>query len=95
VPVPDPVRQRQRRAMRAAAHSARLDDGAHRGCPYSHRCDRATEQCVVEAPSTVEVRPGWSVACHHPLGLSCTDVRSPPIPNPSTEVSPWPGSRSS
>jgi oligopeptide/dipeptide ABC transporter ATP-binding protein len=95
VPVPDPVRQRQRRAMRAAAHSFRLDDGTHRGCLYSHRCDRATEQCVVEAPSTVEVRPGWSVACHHPLGLSCTDIPSPHVPNPSTEVLPWPASRSS
>lgn len=37
------------------------------GCRYRTRCPLATDRCATEQPAMREVRPGRSVACHHPL----------------------------
>jgi peptide/nickel transport system ATP-binding protein len=36
-----------------------------RGCPFAHRCPRATDVCRDEAPALREMAPGHFVACHH------------------------------
>lgn len=37
------------------------------GCPFTNRCPRATDQCQKLKPPMMEVSPGHSVACFHPL----------------------------
>lgn len=37
------------------------------GCPFTNRCPRATEQCKNMKPPMLELSPGHSVACFHPL----------------------------
>lgn len=38
-----------------------------KGCPFTNRCPRATEQCRVQKPPLLERAPGHSVACFHPM----------------------------
>lgn len=37
------------------------------GCPFTNRCPRATKECQAVKPPLVEVSPGHSVACFHPM----------------------------
>lgn len=38
-----------------------------KGCPFTNRCSRATEQCRVEKPVLRELSSGHKVACFHPM----------------------------
>jgi peptide/nickel transport system ATP-binding protein len=38
------------------------------GCRFSPRCPYATERCRAEEPELIEVTPGHSYACFHPVG---------------------------
>jgi oligopeptide/dipeptide ABC transporter ATP-binding protein len=41
------------------------------GCAYAARCPQATQRCRSERPALIHpdgVKPGHSLACHHPLG---------------------------
>lgn len=37
------------------------------GCPFTNRCPRATTECKAVKPPLVEMAPGHSVACFHPM----------------------------
>lgn len=37
------------------------------GCPFFNRCPNATEQCRMLKPPLVEISPGHTVACFHPV----------------------------
>ncbi|KUO17853.1 peptide ABC transporter ATP-binding protein [Streptomyces dysideae] len=66
VPVPDP--------RRGAAKSERIllrgdvpsPISPPSGCRFHTRCWKATEICRTTEPPLLELRPGQSVACHHP-----------------------------
>ncbi|MEU0314112.1 ABC transporter ATP-binding protein [Nocardioides sp. NPDC006273] len=62
-PVPDPVRQAERRSQRA-----RTRDTAGpipvAGCPFATRCPHATSLCHLERPALEETSAGATVACH-------------------------------
>ena len=38
-----------------------------KGCPFQNRCPRVKSDCAVAPPPLMEVKPGHSVACYHPL----------------------------
>ncbi len=38
-----------------------------KGCKFHTRCRYCTEECKVDEPEFVELKPGHFVACHHPL----------------------------
>lgn len=37
------------------------------GCPFFNRCTKASPQCQAQKPPLVELSPGHSVACFHPV----------------------------
>lgn len=37
------------------------------GCPFTNRCPRATAECQAMKPPLIEMSPGHSVACFHPM----------------------------
>ena len=63
VPIPDPVKQRQRQRI---VLSGDLPDPTNmpRGCPFSSRCPYVMDVCRVKMPSATEVNGGGNVLCH-------------------------------
>ena len=37
------------------------------GCPFAPRCDRASDKCRTDTPPLLELTPGHSTACWHPV----------------------------
>jgi oligopeptide/dipeptide ABC transporter ATP-binding protein len=75
VPVADPVRQRQRRAQRAALVKERPTDVGPGGCPFRGRCPEAHDTCHTVRPAMRSAPHGGTVACHlYPLEDPSTDV---------------------
>ncbi|XVQ06357.1 ABC transporter ATP-binding protein [Spirillospora sp. CA-255316] len=68
-PVPDPRRQRARRAGIAAAVAGDPPDPALRGdgCVFTDRCPMAADLCRAQAPPPVPVAGGGLASCHFPL----------------------------
>lgn len=54
---------------RLAAIPGRPPDGVHRpaGCRFAPRCRHADDRCTEVEPALVDVAPGHTVACHHPV----------------------------
>ena len=48
------------------------------GCAFAPRCRYATDLCSAERPRLVELAPGRSVACHHPLPLTAAATATSP-----------------
>jgi oligopeptide/dipeptide ABC transporter ATP-binding protein len=61
VPVPDPAMRREAEVLSGEVPSPMRPPP---GCHFHPRCPLAEPRCRVEAPATVEVRPGHFVACH-------------------------------
>ena len=53
VPIPDPVRERERRRIRLSGELPDLTQPVV-GCIFASRCWKAQERCVVERPALVE-----------------------------------------
>ena len=71
IPVPDPVAQRERRALRRElrvrrdpARSATAGLGEIVGCPFQHRCPLVMDVCRTEMPPLRPRAGGGEVACH-------------------------------
>jgi oligopeptide/dipeptide ABC transporter ATP-binding protein len=67
IPVPDPARQRERRAGRRSLLGTAADDAlpADGGCSYRLRCPWADEVCQRVDPELQSVTEDHLVACHH------------------------------
>lgn len=81
IPVPDPVRQRQHRALRRALRSQTppatvTSDGV--GCPFRTRCPYVMEICHTTMPEASSVNGGGSVSCH--LQSSGPELRGESLP---------------
>lgn len=65
-PVPDPGRQRARRAA-AAARRPRVFSAAAstHGCAFAPRCPHGTEICLTQSPPEKTAQDGGLVLCHH------------------------------
>jgi oligopeptide/dipeptide ABC transporter ATP-binding protein len=63
VPVPDPSRTRERKLRELRGEVSSLIDPPP-GCRFGARCAAATERCIKEEPSLIEVREGHLAACH-------------------------------
>jgi peptide/nickel transport system ATP-binding protein len=63
IPLLDPARQRQRRALRrlAPAHEAPRDAAV--GCPYKNRCPKVMARCQTELPPSYPVEGGGVASC--------------------------------
>jgi oligopeptide/dipeptide ABC transporter ATP-binding protein len=61
VPVPDPTRRKQRRALGGDVPSP-IDPPS--GCRFHTRCPHVEQRCKREEPPLQEVSPGQWVACH-------------------------------
>jgi len=59
--------------------SGDVPDPAQRpgGCPFHPRCAHASDECRRTDPALVQIRPGRSVACHHPLAPTTTRKDTP------------------
>jgi peptide/nickel transport system ATP-binding protein len=66
-PVPDPARQRSRRAAVAAAGPRPPATGpvTATGCAFAPRCRHATALCHDQVPALRQASDGGMVACHH------------------------------
>ena len=66
--MPDPQRQRLRRAERAALIAERGAADGLVGCPFRSRCPSAHEPCHTTRPEMRRATHGGLVACHlyHP-----------------------------
>ena len=66
-PVPDPVRQRARRAAGAglAAKAASGTVPGAGGCTFAPRCPHATTICAEQVPEPRRAADGGLVVCHH------------------------------
>ncbi len=68
-PVPDPVRQRQRRLARAV-RSVEVSQTQPDSCPFAPRCPHAIDVCTTDAPRLEVIPSGSLVACHRWAELS-------------------------
>ena len=64
VPIPDPERQRQRRADRALLIANHRTSDTLTGCPFQSRCPSAHEMCQTVRPEMRTAPHGGLVACH-------------------------------
>ncbi len=62
VPIPDPVLERQRK-VQLLTGDVPSPLNAPSGCTFHPRCPLAGEECRLQRPQLVEIRPGHSVAC--------------------------------
>ena len=65
VPIPDPTRRDEKRALLTGEVSSPVSPPA--GCRFHPRCPYADGICSSEKPALAEVGPGHLCACHHPL----------------------------
>jgi oligopeptide/dipeptide ABC transporter ATP-binding protein len=63
VPIPDPVKTRQRRRIMLAGELPNPLNPPT-GCRFHPRCPIVDPQCKLTAPAWREVQPGHWVACH-------------------------------
>jgi oligopeptide/dipeptide ABC transporter ATP-binding protein len=70
VPIPDPVRERERRRIRLGGELPDLTRPVV-GCIFASRCWKAQERCSVERPALVERGATANrTACHFPENVS-------------------------
>jgi glutathione transport system ATP-binding protein len=70
VPIPDPVRERERRRIRLQGELPDLTSPVP-GCIFASRCWKAQERCAVERPPLVERGgTGHRSACHFPENVA-------------------------
>ncbi|MEH3054308.1 MAG: ATP-binding cassette domain-containing protein [Patulibacter minatonensis] len=72
VPIADPSRRGRSREAIVGELPSPIDPPA--GCHFHPRCPRATEICKAEQPSLWRYADGGLAACHHPHGVSATDL---------------------
>jgi len=94
IPVPDPRLNRARkRTVLGGEPPSPIDPPP--ACRFHPRCPRATEVCRTHEPPLTEYPGGHLAACHHPLGVTATDLagarRSPLSPLSSGEALPTDG----
>ena len=65
VPVPDPTRRDEERAILSGEVSSPVNPPS--GCRFHPRCPYADGICAAEKPELREIEPGRLCACHHPL----------------------------
>lgn len=63
VPLLDPVKQRQRRALRRALPAQDAPRDAATGCPYKNRCPMAMTRCGTEMPAAYPIDGGGVASC--------------------------------
>ena len=68
VPVPDPTRRDEDRALLTGEVSSPVNPPD--GCRFHPRCPCADEQCRREEPALRALAPGHFCACHHPITYS-------------------------
>ena len=68
VPVPDPTRRDEDRALLTGEVSSPVNPPD--GCRFHTRCPCADEQCRREEPALRALAPGHFCACHHPITYS-------------------------
>jgi oligopeptide/dipeptide ABC transporter ATP-binding protein len=83
--VPDPELEAGRRKG-AVGEALSLFAEPQQGCPYHPRCPLAEEQCRVQAPELLELRPGHTVACHVAARQWLGPLAAPPAENRNPEV---------
>ncbi|MEU0691502.1 ABC transporter ATP-binding protein [Streptomyces uncialis] len=66
VPIPDPRRRTAKSERILLKGDVPSPISPPSGCRFHTRCWKATEICARQEPVFVELRPGQSVACHHP-----------------------------
>ncbi|MFE5856436.1 ABC transporter ATP-binding protein [Streptomyces sp. NPDC056500] len=66
VPVPDPRRRGTKSERILLKGDVPSPISPPQGCRFHTRCWKATDVCVRTEPPLVALRPGQSVACHHP-----------------------------
>lgn len=81
-PVPDPVRQAERRLRRArTGDNSGLVPTA--GCPFATRCPHAVPLCRTERPALEETPAGTTVACHRWQELGTAPTEAAAVTTPS------------
>ena len=68
VPVPDPTRRDENRALLTGEVSSPVNPPD--GCRFHPRCPYADERCRREEPALRALEPGRLCACHHPITTS-------------------------
>lgn len=63
VPLLDPQKQRERRALRKAAPVSEAPRVAATGCPYQNRCPMVMARCRTEMPASYPVAGGGTASC--------------------------------
>jgi len=83
IPVPDPARERGKRAVEIGGE---LPSAVHppSGCRFRTRCNRAEDRCALEEPAPRHFGPGHLAACHFPL----LGTAPPPVPAGSPTARP-------
>ena len=64
-PIPDPERQRARRAAALSGRGQAATGYQNEGCAFAPRCPHATEICRTQAPEPRTESDGGLVLCHH------------------------------